>query len=101
MKLPLSITEGSLAQRAWLCQERLLSPRTLHLVDEQLFWEYRQMFRIEERIQAISDCFGRFMPLSSIVGNLIRERNSQFDRMINPVLRHPTRAVFFTAAAPK
>jgi hypothetical protein len=30
-----------LNQRAWVCQERIISPRTLHFGSEQLFWECR------------------------------------------------------------
>ncbi|CZR66419.1 uncharacterized protein PAC_16320 [Phialocephala subalpina] len=34
-----SISRSVLASRGWVLQERLLSPRTLHFTDSQLFWE--------------------------------------------------------------
>ena len=83
MNSPLSLTEGPLAQRAWTCQERILSPRILHFTDQQLFWEWREVIRAEERVQSSENSSGWYPPLTHIVRNLIRERGSRFDRLIS------------------
>jgi hypothetical protein len=38
-KLAAQIRDAPLSTRAWVVQERLLSPRTLHMAQQQLFWE--------------------------------------------------------------
>ena len=38
-----SVTHSTLAKRAWVLQERLLSPRILHFTNEELFWECRSL----------------------------------------------------------
>ena len=35
----LNLAESPTAKRAWILQERLLSPRVLHFTEQQLFWE--------------------------------------------------------------
>ncbi|ETN40172.1 uncharacterized protein HMPREF1541_04448 [Cyphellophora europaea CBS 101466] len=37
-----SLLDSTLHTRAWVLQERLLSPRTIHFGKEQMFWECRQ-----------------------------------------------------------
>ena len=41
-------TNGPLAQRAWVCQERLLSPRILYYSKSQLFWECQHCVLAED-----------------------------------------------------
>jgi hypothetical protein len=37
------VTEAPLNRRAWVVQERLFAPRTLHFGREQIFWECREL----------------------------------------------------------
>ncbi|EUC43934.1 hypothetical protein COCMIDRAFT_99578 [Bipolaris oryzae ATCC 44560] len=46
---------GPLAQRAWACQERILSARVLHYKNKQIYWECRQAAHIEEGVPSFSD----------------------------------------------
>ncbi|KAN0116773.1 HET domain containing protein [Hyaloscypha variabilis] len=39
-----------LGMRAWVLQERLLSPRTLHFSDQQLYWECNDTFLASESV---------------------------------------------------
>ncbi|KAH7309744.1 heterokaryon incompatibility protein-domain-containing protein [Stachybotrys elegans] len=41
------IDKAPLSKRGWVMQERLLSPRTLHCGETQLFWECRHMYADE------------------------------------------------------
>lgn len=44
--------DGSpLAERGWVCQERILSPRILHYTSSQLFWECRECFLAEDNLR--------------------------------------------------
>ncbi|EMD61141.1 hypothetical protein COCSADRAFT_192916 [Bipolaris sorokiniana ND90Pr] len=49
---------GTLAQRAWACQERILSARVLHYKKKQIYWECRQAAHIEEGIPSFSNNSG-------------------------------------------
>lgn len=42
------VTSSPLNLRAWVCQERLLSPRVLHFTSHQLFWECGQLSASED-----------------------------------------------------
>ncbi|PVH85430.1 HET-domain-containing protein, partial [Cadophora sp. DSE1049] len=42
------VTSSPLNLRGWVCQERLLSPRTLHFTSHQLFWECGQLSASED-----------------------------------------------------
>jgi hypothetical protein len=44
------VDEGPLAQRAWVCQERICSPRTIHFGVTQLFWQCNQATRTEDNL---------------------------------------------------
>lgn len=46
---------GALAQRAWACQERILSARILHYKNKQIYWECRQAAHLEEGVPSFSD----------------------------------------------
>ncbi|MCJ1361779.1 hypothetical protein MMC16_000879 [Acarospora aff. strigata] len=37
------VNEAPLSKRAWVYQERLLSPRIVHFAEDQIFWECRQV----------------------------------------------------------
>lgn len=37
-----SVESGVLNKRAWVLQERVLSPRIIHFTEEQIFWECGQ-----------------------------------------------------------
>lgn len=41
------LTESAIAERAWVTQERFLSPRILHFTSDQLFWECAGLFACE------------------------------------------------------
>ena len=43
----MEVNDAPLNHRAWVLQERLLSPRNLHFGDRQLFWECRNMAACE------------------------------------------------------
>ncbi|KAH8885610.1 HET-domain-containing protein [Thozetella sp. PMI_491] len=47
------VRNAPLHQRAWVVQERLLSPRTLHFGESQLFWECREQEACEVLASAI------------------------------------------------
>ena len=42
-----SLDNSALSERAWVVQERLMSPRVLHFTDVQLFWECAELFACE------------------------------------------------------
>lgn len=44
------IDRGSLANRGWVCQERIASPRTLYLGETQLFWQCTHMIATEDNL---------------------------------------------------
>lgn len=45
------IDGGPLAERGWVCQERILSPRILHYTSSQLFWECRHQLLAEDGLK--------------------------------------------------
>jgi hypothetical protein len=47
------VDQGPLAQRAWVCQERICSPRTIHFGETQLFWQCNQGTWTEDNIGTI------------------------------------------------
>ncbi|KAJ8122919.1 hypothetical protein ONZ43_g1004 [Nemania bipapillata] len=42
------VDDGPLSQRAWVLQERVLSPRTLHFTERQVYWECWQYHQGED-----------------------------------------------------
>ena len=52
---PSPLEVSSLADRGWVCQERILSARTLHYMSTQLFWECRQMYASEDQFRPWSE----------------------------------------------
>ncbi|KAF2625475.1 hypothetical protein BU25DRAFT_473454 [Macroventuria anomochaeta] len=83
-EVPPLIVNCALADRAWACQERVLSPRILHYTTEQLFWEYRHHFHAEEGIQSFNNFnFGSgFTTARGIVWRLMRQNAGSFDRLL-------------------
>jgi hypothetical protein len=47
------VDRGPLAQRAWVCQERICSPRTIHFGATQLFWQCNQALRSEDNLGTV------------------------------------------------
>jgi hypothetical protein len=47
------LEEGELNQRAWVLQERALSPRTIHFTAGQTYWECGSVIRCESLVQMI------------------------------------------------
>ncbi|KAF2995395.1 hypothetical protein E8E13_004489 [Curvularia kusanoi] len=54
-----------LLSRAWVFQERKLSPRVLHFGRDQLFWECDSRFTSEGAIKSLSDPYGDLSESSS------------------------------------
>ncbi|KAL2066061.1 hypothetical protein VTL71DRAFT_2132 [Oculimacula yallundae] len=52
------VEEGPLNQRAWVVQERLLAPRTLHFTTEQIYWECRTSTASEAFASRVSGTAG-------------------------------------------
>lgn len=67
---PIPITAGTLAERAWACQERVLSPRILHYTTDQIFWECRYRFLTKDRVQLESNCDRRVLTAPSMARRL-------------------------------
>lgn len=44
------VERGALAQRAWVCQERISSPRTIHFGETQLFWQCAHTMYTEDNL---------------------------------------------------
>lgn len=53
-----SIDKAPLNQRAWVCQERFLSPCNLHFASDQLFWECRELEACEVFPTGFPEGFG-------------------------------------------
>jgi hypothetical protein len=49
------VERGTLNERGWVFQERLLAPRTIHFTSSQLFWECRELTASEEYPSGIPD----------------------------------------------
>ena len=64
-----NIDDAPLCQRAWVLQERLLSPRVLHFAENQIFWKCFSM-------QA-SETFPRGLPISLFGETLDKVNNHQ------------------------
>lgn len=43
-----NVYESALAKRAWVMQERMFSPRTIHFTSTQIYWECRSLFWAED-----------------------------------------------------
>ena len=52
-----SLLDTTLHTRGWVLQERLLSPRTIHFGQEQMFWECRTNMACEAYPESIPDQF--------------------------------------------
>ncbi|KAK4179159.1 heterokaryon incompatibility protein-domain-containing protein [Triangularia setosa] len=59
----LSTKESKLSTRAWVLQERMLSPRTVHFYDEELVWSCFGQQRCECREMAVASESGHFRRL--------------------------------------
>lgn len=54
------LVEAHIASRAWVVQERFLSPRKLHFTDEQMFWECPGMYACETFPRGIPAVYEEF-----------------------------------------
>lgn len=52
-----SLLDTALHNRGWVIQERLLSPRTIHFGQEQIFWECREIKACEAYPEGIPEAF--------------------------------------------
>jgi hypothetical protein len=71
-----NITLAPLNQRAWVCQERLLSPKNLHFAMEGLFWECNE--------KSWSDKFALELP--PLFANLVTTARKRIDPAKNGAL---------------
>jgi hypothetical protein len=51
------LTESPIATRAWVTQERFLSPRVLHFSTDQLFWESAELYACETFPQGLPQVY--------------------------------------------
>ena len=58
------VDHSPLAHRGWVLQERILSPRTLHYTQMQLFWECRHTYAAEDGLRT-------WLPTRQSTSNLI------------------------------
>lgn len=66
-----NVSNGPLNSRAWVLQERLLSPRVLHFSADQLFWECSELDASEAFPEGLPDGLGerfkRLLPFSGLL----------------------------------
>jgi Heterokaryon incompatibility protein (HET) len=53
--ITLSLRDSALSNRAWVVQERFMSPRVLHFTADQLFWECSNLFACETFPDGMAD----------------------------------------------
>jgi hypothetical protein len=51
------LTQSPIATRAWVTQERFLSPRVLHFTSDQLFWESEELYACETFVKGLPDVY--------------------------------------------
>jgi len=76
-----SLLDTPLHNRGWVLQERLLSPRTIHFGQEQMFWECRRDIACEAYPEGIPEQFRNWRTRAW----------RQSDEMLDPKKRKPTR----------
>ncbi|KAH7066876.1 hypothetical protein BKA63DRAFT_425637 [Paraphoma chrysanthemicola] len=52
------ITQAPISQRAWVIQERFLSPRVLHFTSDQMFWECSDKYACETFPKGMPQVYG-------------------------------------------
>jgi Heterokaryon incompatibility protein (HET) len=52
-----SLQKSALSNRAWVVQERFMSPCVLHFTADQLYWECAKLFACETFPQGLPDCY--------------------------------------------
>ncbi|KAB5578577.1 heterokaryon incompatibility protein-domain-containing protein [Coniochaeta sp. 2T2.1] len=62
----LPTSPSKLSTRAWVLQERILSPRMVHFYNEELVWSCFGLERCECRLMAVTSSFGTFRRLLSM-----------------------------------
>ena len=67
---PPEIDGSPLAERGWVCQERILSPRILHYTKSQLFWECRQVLLAEDNLRPWTVWSGQTGTVCGLARNL-------------------------------
>jgi len=68
---PPEIDGSPLAERGWVCQERILSPRILHYTKTQLFWECRQTLLAEDNLRPWSTWESTYDPASVLIPSTV------------------------------
>lgn len=69
--LAAQVREAPLSQRAWVVQERILPPRTLHMGQSQIFWECDEGVACEFWLDAVPKAFED--PFGSMFRNIQEE----------------------------
>jgi hypothetical protein len=81
------VETGPLAQRAWVCQERISSPRTIHYGSTQLFWQCTHKIDTEDHLGSLRATSGDSMWRSFFFPPGLEEQWAVYDRRedgINP-----------------
>jgi hypothetical protein len=50
---------SALSERAWVVQERYMSPRVLHFAAHQLYWECAELFACETFVEGVPDVYDK------------------------------------------
>jgi hypothetical protein len=53
------LTQSAISTRAWVTQERFLSPRVLHFTSDQLFWESEELYACETFPKGLPDVYDK------------------------------------------
>ncbi|KIW90807.1 uncharacterized protein Z519_08590 [Cladophialophora bantiana CBS 173.52] len=86
-----SLTDTALHTRGWVLQERLLSPRTIHFGQEQIFWECRCEMACEAYPDGIPEQFH----------NRKMHAWRQADKILNPAYKRPSDASLISKYLPR
>lgn len=88
-RLPISLQKSPLLSRAWVLQERFLSPRILYFGTEQLYWECRCRTKSESRpvddkplYESADTSRAQFLALCDFPHDLKDYRVSVFERYV-------------------
>jgi hypothetical protein len=66
------LTQSPISQRAWVIQERYLSPRVLHFTSDQLFWECTTINACETFPEGMPDVYGyAFQPYKALSDEIV------------------------------
>lgn len=65
------VNKSALSNRAWVMQERMLSPRTIHITSTQIYWECRSFFWAENGNACASLGYDGYQPASLFMNSLL------------------------------